>query len=283
MRRFRPEVEACEPRACPTMVFIFPGNALAAASPDLPTQLAADRLLRDGDEPIQVSTPALNGPDAFYRIAAYVRTVSQGQPIGLMGFSAGGALAMRLAGQPGLNVTSVMNYYGPPDLNAWIASHHNDFYYRYVASHVHLTGAVKDLLSGPSPSERLLRRRVRAERRERDRLGQHGEFPARLPDRAGVLLSRTARRDPVCRLRRVPGFPRSPGDFQLGLGIGGRRPSCAGGCRPSCAGRRPVGCAAPAGTTVGGSAVREPSPLHHACPLDRAAPSRRPRGTAAAI
>ena len=78
--------------------------------------------------------------------------MSQGQPIGLMGFSAGGALAMRLAGQPGLNVTAVMDYYGPPDLDAWIASHHDDYYYRYVASHVHLTTAVENLLSGPSTS-----------------------------------------------------------------------------------------------------------------------------------
>lgn len=152
MRRFRPEVEACESRDCPTLVFIFPGNALAAAAPDLPTKLAADRLRRAGHQPIQVSTPALNGPGAFNRIVNYVRTVSQGQPIGLMGFSAGGALALRLAGQPGLNVTSVMDYYGPPDLNAWIASHGHDYYYRYVASHVHLTAAVKNLLSGPSPS-----------------------------------------------------------------------------------------------------------------------------------
>ena len=152
MRRFRPEVEPCETRVCPTLVFIFPGNALAAASPGLQTQTAADRLIRDGEQPIQVSTPALDGPAAFYRIADYVRTVSQGQPIGLMGFSAGGALAMRLAGQPGLNVQAVMNYYGPPDLDAWIASHGDDYYYRYVASHVHLTSAVENLLSGPSTS-----------------------------------------------------------------------------------------------------------------------------------
>jgi acetyl esterase/lipase len=152
MRRFRPVVEPCEVRSCPTLVFVFPGNALAAASPDFVTQTAADRLMRSGDQAIQVSTPALDGPDDFYQIVDYVRTVSQGQPIGLMGFSAGGALALRLAGQPGLNVTAVMNYYGPPDLDAWIASHQDDYYYRYVASHVHLTSAVESLLSGPTTS-----------------------------------------------------------------------------------------------------------------------------------
>jgi hypothetical protein len=135
------------------MVFVFPGNALAAANPDIPTETAADHLLRDGEHPIQVSTPALDGPNAFYAIADYVRRVSQGQPIGLMGFSAGGALALRLASQPGLNVQAVMDYYGPPDLDAWIASHGDDYYYRYVASHVHLTSGVEQLLSGPSTSD----------------------------------------------------------------------------------------------------------------------------------
>jgi len=135
------------------MVFIFPGNALAAAFPSIPTKTAAGQLLRLGDRPIQVSTPALNGPGAFDRIADYVRTVSRGQPIGLVGFSAGGALALRLADQPGLNVRAVMNYYGPPDLKAWVASHGHDAYYRYVTSHVHLTAAVIDLLSGPSTSD----------------------------------------------------------------------------------------------------------------------------------
>jgi hypothetical protein len=143
-------VERCETRFCPTLVFVFPGNALASASPDIPTQTAFDRLIRSGNQAIQVSTPALNGPGAFYRIARFVRTVSQGQPIGLMGFSAGGALALRLADQPGLNVRAVMDYYGPPDLSAWLANHGHDSYYQYVTSHVHLTGDVVRLLSGPS-------------------------------------------------------------------------------------------------------------------------------------
>jgi hypothetical protein len=134
------------------MVFIFPGNALAAASPDIPTQLAADRLARLGDRPIQVSTPAMDGPGAFEAVANYIRTVSQGQPIGLLGFSAGGALALHLAEQPGLDVRSVLDYYGPPDLTDWLASHGHDHYYQYVTSHVHLTPAVVDLLSGPTTS-----------------------------------------------------------------------------------------------------------------------------------
>jgi dienelactone hydrolase len=143
-------VEPCAARVSPTLVFIFPGAALAAAAPSITTRTAADEVIRHGDRAIQVSTPALDGPGAFYRIADFVRTVSHGRPIGLMGFSAGGALALRLAGQPSLDVKAVLDYYGPPDLKAWITSHRHDGYYRYVINHVHLTGAVVNLLSGPS-------------------------------------------------------------------------------------------------------------------------------------
>ena len=91
--------------------------------------------------------------------------MSHGQPIGLVGFSAGGALAMRLAGQPGLNVKSVMDYYGPPDLNAWIASHGHDHYYQYVTSHVHLTRGLVRPVERAQHVGRLLRGRLRAARR----------------------------------------------------------------------------------------------------------------------
>lgn len=153
MRRFRPGVEACEPRACPTMVFLFPGNAMAAATPDVPTQTAADRLARLGFQPIQVSTPPMDSPLAFDAVVNYVREVSRGQPIGLVGFSAGGELALRVAGQPGLDVRSVLDFYGPPDLRDWLASHAHDHYYRNLTDRVHVTPAVVDLLSGPTTSD----------------------------------------------------------------------------------------------------------------------------------
>ena len=41
-----------------------------------------------------------------------------------MGFSAGGALAMRLAGVPGLRVQAVMSFFGVPDLRVWLNEHH---------------------------------------------------------------------------------------------------------------------------------------------------------------
>jgi hypothetical protein len=153
MRRFRPALEQVEGRLLPTRVFIFSGDALGPTGPTFVTQLAADQLRRHGVHPIQMSTPALNSPRVVYRIANDIRHRSHDQPIGLLGFSAGGALAMRLAGLPGLNVPSVMNYYGPPDLKDWIAFHGHDAQYRYVMSQVHLTRGLIDLFSGPSPSQ----------------------------------------------------------------------------------------------------------------------------------
>jgi hypothetical protein len=46
----------------------------------------------------------------------------------------------------------VMNYYGPPDLRAWMAFHHGDHFYKSVLSHVQFSPAIIKLLSGPSSS-----------------------------------------------------------------------------------------------------------------------------------
>jgi hypothetical protein len=152
MRRFRPAFDQLESKTLSTVVFIFNGNAFAAAKPSALTHAAAAQLIRDGDRPIELASPAMTSANAFYELADSVRVRSGGQAIALVGFSAGGSLAMRLAGQPGLNVEAVMNYYGSPDLRAWINYHRGDHFYQYVASHVRLTGSVIDLLSGPSQS-----------------------------------------------------------------------------------------------------------------------------------
>ena len=94
-------LEQCESRIYPTMVFIFNGNGLAEARPNSLTQFAAQEIWRHGDRPIQLSTPALSNPRVFYQFARHLHTISHGKPIGLLGYSAGGTLAMRLAGQPG--------------------------------------------------------------------------------------------------------------------------------------------------------------------------------------
>jgi hypothetical protein len=148
MRRFQPSIEPFEPRLLPTLVFVFNGNAFAAAKPNSITQIAADQLIRHGDQAIQVTTPAMNGPSAFFQLANEIRAMSKGRPIGLMGFSAGGALAMRLAGLPGLNVKAVMSYYGPPDFRDWLNYHYGDHFYRYVTTHVHVTPGFVRLMSG---------------------------------------------------------------------------------------------------------------------------------------
>jgi hypothetical protein len=153
MRRFRPTFDVFEARLVPTLVFVFPGNALAAASTDSLTQQAVDALEKEGDRAIQVSTPALVSTAVINQIANEIRAASHGRPIGLMGFSAGGMLATRLAGMPGLDVKAVMDYYGPPDMKDWLKFHGHDHDYQYVVTHVQLTSGVVNLLSGPSDTQ----------------------------------------------------------------------------------------------------------------------------------
>jgi dienelactone hydrolase len=153
MKRFRPSFEQFESRVLPTLVFVFNGNAFARSSPDSAhTQLAAALLMADGDRAVQLATPPMNSPRDFDQLAASIFAISKGRPIGLMGFSAGGALAMRLSQVPKLNVKAVMNYYGPPDLRDWLNFHRGDRYYNRVVTHVRFSPGIIALLSGPSKS-----------------------------------------------------------------------------------------------------------------------------------
>jgi hypothetical protein len=154
MKQFRPLIEAFEPRLLPTMVFVFNGNGYAEARPDtIHTQLAADKLTTLGDLPVQMTAPAMSSPRAFDELADEIRAISHGQPIGLMGFSSGGGLALRLSGVPDLNVQAVMSYYGPPDLSDWLNYHFGDRYFRWVTGHVHFDRGIINLLSGVSDSD----------------------------------------------------------------------------------------------------------------------------------
>jgi hypothetical protein len=45
-----------------------------------------------------------------------------------------------------------MNFYGPPDLNDYLAYHNGDRFYRYVGANVDFNRNVIKLLSGPSSS-----------------------------------------------------------------------------------------------------------------------------------
>jgi Dienelactone hydrolase family len=149
-------IEQLEPRSLLTLVFVFNGNAFAKATPNQLTQNTAALLESHGNRAIQLTMPAMDGPADFYEVVNEVRSLSNGQPIGLIGFSAGGSLALRLAGVSGLNVKAAAAYYGPPDLREYLQYHHGDRDYRYVTSHVHLDAAIIDLLSGPSDTSAYL-------------------------------------------------------------------------------------------------------------------------------
>ena len=90
---------------------------------------------------------------AFYGLADEIHAISHGQPIGLVGFSSGGGLALRLSEVPDLNVQAVMSYYGPPNLNDWLNYHFGDRYFRWVTGHVHFDTGIINLLSGVSDSD----------------------------------------------------------------------------------------------------------------------------------
>jgi hypothetical protein len=140
----------------PTLVFVMNGNALSATTPNQLTQTAADLLEAHGDRAIQISTPAMGTVAAFYSLAEKILAISGGQPIGLVGFSAGGALAARLSQVPALHVIAALNYYGPPDLQDWLTYHAGDYFEQYVTSHVLLTSDFIKLMSGPSNSRAFI-------------------------------------------------------------------------------------------------------------------------------
>jgi hypothetical protein len=142
--------ERCEDRTLATLVFVFNGNGFGAAKPDALTANAARVLQRAGNQVVQLSNPVLGTPAAFFGLARQIASISRGRPIGIVGFSAGGTLAARLAGIPALHVTAALDYYGPPDLQDFLALHRGDRFDRFVATHAHFNAAGIALLSGPS-------------------------------------------------------------------------------------------------------------------------------------
>jgi dienelactone hydrolase len=155
MSRRRPsrpalDFERCEDRTLTTLVFVLNGNAFSPARPSPLTADAARVLQKAGHQAIQISTPEISTPAAFERVVAQIRSLSHGRPIGIVGFSAGGSLAARLAGVSSLHVRAALDYYGPADLQDYLDQHRGDSYYRYVVGHVHFTPSTIRLLSGPS-------------------------------------------------------------------------------------------------------------------------------------
>jgi dienelactone hydrolase len=141
-------VEGCEERVLTTLVFVLNGNAFSAATPGILTSNAAHVLRRAGDHAVQLAYPTIATAGAFYGLEQQIKSLSHGQPIGIVGFSAGGSLALRIATDKGLHVVAVLDYYGPPDLKAWLHYHGNDRFARYVREHVPFTRAAMNLFSG---------------------------------------------------------------------------------------------------------------------------------------
>jgi dienelactone hydrolase len=148
-RRRNLVVEQCEERILNTLVFVLNGNAFSAAIPNSLTANAAEVLGKAGDRAVQLAYPTMATPAAFYGLEQQIKSLSRGQPIGIVGFSAGGSLADRIATDKALDVAAVLDYYGPPDLKDWFRYHGSDRFARYVAGHVHFTHAAMNLFSGP--------------------------------------------------------------------------------------------------------------------------------------
>jgi hypothetical protein len=143
------QFERCEQRVLSTLVFVLSGNAFSSAGPSVLTASAARTLREAGTTPVQLAYPTMSTRAAFDGLVAQVKAISRGQPIGIVGFSAGGSLALRMAASKALNVVSVLDYYGPPDLQDYLSIHGSDRFARYTLGHAHFTRAAINLFSGP--------------------------------------------------------------------------------------------------------------------------------------
>jgi hypothetical protein len=144
-----PAFERPEDRTLTTLIFVLNGNAFSPAKPSALTAGAARVLRQAGHQAVQISTPLMSSPDAFNRVVRQIASMSHGRPIGIVGFSAGGSLAVRLAGVASLHVEAVLDDYGPADLADYLDQHRGDSFYRYVVGHVRFKPSAIRLFSGP--------------------------------------------------------------------------------------------------------------------------------------
>ncbi len=148
-RRTIPSFDQCEDRALTALVFVLNGNSFAAAGPNKLTENAAAVLRNAGNQVVQLSNPAIHSAAAFRSLAAKVVKLAHGQTIGLVGFSAGGALALHIAETPGLKVSAVLDYYGVPDVQAYLRRHARDHNFRPISGLAPFRPSLTSLLSGP--------------------------------------------------------------------------------------------------------------------------------------
>jgi hypothetical protein len=125
------------------------GNAFRAVGPNALTANAAQVIDHAGDRAVQLATPTMTTVRDFYAVAKKIESLSHGQSIALVGFSAGGTLAARLAGVEALHVRAALDYYGPPDFRYYLETRYPGHFFRYSPGRVHLNSALMDLLSGP--------------------------------------------------------------------------------------------------------------------------------------
>ena len=145
----RPTVEVCEDRTLMTLVFVLNGASFAATGPGRLTAGAASVLQHAGDRVVQLANPAINSAAAYNALAHRVVKLAHGQTVGLVGFSAGGALALHIATTPGLKVSSVLDYYGVPDVRAYLQRHAGDHVYRPISGLAPFRDSLVSTLSGP--------------------------------------------------------------------------------------------------------------------------------------
>ena len=147
--RLIPSFDQCEDRALLTLVFVLNGNSFNAAKPNSLTANAASVLRAAGNQVVELSNSAIHSPGAVDALAKQVIKRAHGQSVGLVGFSAGGALALRIAATPGVKVSSVLDYYGVPDVRSFLARHASDHQVNPIAGLAPFKPAVVARFSGP--------------------------------------------------------------------------------------------------------------------------------------
>jgi dienelactone hydrolase len=142
-------VERCEDRCLTTLIFVLNGNGFAAAGPNQLTANAAAVLRQAGEQVVQLSNATINTTAAYDALAGKIVKLAHGEDVGLVGFSAGGALAIHLASTPGLKVNAVLDYYGVPDIRAYLERHRIDHKLRPISGLAPFRPPLVSLLSGP--------------------------------------------------------------------------------------------------------------------------------------
>ena len=157
LRRTRPHhlpaFDRCEDRALTALVFVLNGASFAAAKPNALTHDAAAVLRRAGNQVVELANPAINSPAALIGLENRIAGLARGRTVGLVGFSAGGALALRIAATPGLHVSAVLDYYGVPDVRAFLARHAQDHRVNPIAGLAPFRPPIVAMLSGPIATE----------------------------------------------------------------------------------------------------------------------------------